>query len=690
MKKKTTLKQNLQEILTDKEFSRLRSYRDPTTWKKMSSEERELLGTLFVMQGEQQLKKGDNKAIESFNLAAKAAPSSAKVFYSKGLAYSEQDRNARCLLLACQALAEATRIDPKMLDAWYVWGYVLTLLGDLCQDQEKLEEAHEKFVTAEQITAYEGTAPTAEFFWRWGICWFLLGKLSGEAVDYGLALEKYQQAADMGLNIVSFWNDYGNALAEQALLLNKPELFTEVVELFRKAVGQEPDNFQGWLNLASSFQYLYEHNFLEEYFQMADQAFAQAAELYSRNATLWLRWGQLLARSGKAYRNTERLNASSEKFERADVCDPNNPLILAYWAEAQLLWGAYEEQYELLCEAEDKVTRSLALDAKSTDTWYIYGCCQTEMGRYFVDVSYFRQAIEKFQYGISLDESNGKLWYGEALAYYLIGEVDNDMKALQLAIQAFAKVHDLGQFISPQFWNDWGVAYMKLAELSGQKRHVECAIDNFERGIALFGQDYEENPLFMEILYNYGCGFDFLGDLSEDYAHYERAAQVLGKVVQIDPANLHARYNLALALSHLGELLNDVDCFEKAVEHFEVIVSEDPEDEVTWNDWGVTLLNLAQLVHDPSCPEYSLDLYHQAENKLRQSAALGSLQAFYNLACFYSLTGNYAAAMEYIRRTEQAKALPSVDDVMHDEWLAGLRDTTEFRQFISQLLRERD
>jgi len=41
--------------------------------------------------------------------------------------------------------------------------------------------------------------------------------------------------------------------------------------------------------------------------------------------------------------------------------------------------------------------------------------------------------------------------------------------------------------------------------------------------------------------------------------------------------------------------------------------------------------------------------------------------------------------MHFLEKAEQAGALPSLDDMLHDEWLENLVETPSFRHFISHI-----
>lgn len=349
-----------------------------------------------------------------------------------------------------------------------------------------------------------------------------------------------------------------------------------------------------------------------------------------------------------------------------------------------MLLGANTENLELLHEAKRKISSGLEVLADNAYAWYVYGVCLCELGRYFSAEEYYVQAIEKFQQGLNLKSTHSLLLQGMASAYFSIGDMNGDAAAIETSVGFCKKVHDTGEKLFPQFLNDWGIALMKLGEMTNEQSHIEAAAEKFE--LAINNRlDCSEEQVDIEWLYNYGCAMDFLGDFHEEAIYYEKAIEVLSHILKLDPEYTHARYNLALALFHLGELEDDIDSFHKAIELFQELVQNDPEDEIAWNDYGLTLLNLAVMTNDAVQSVKSQKYFEQAESRLQQAVALGNVHAFYNLACLYALSENLLAAIHYIERAESCEALPPVEDVMHDEWLESLRYEPAFRQLISRL-----
>lgn len=685
-----TVQKHLKETLSDHQFSRLQSYKDPKTWRAMSSDERELLGTLFALHGEEQLSRKSCQvaAFHSFDLATKAAPKNPEVFYKKGLAYSMQHTDGRRLASACRAFAKATALNPNYYDAWYAWGRTLYLMGERRSDVERFHQATEKFKQAENCTYGASSKEQGKFYWLWGHCWRCIGDVHGEACDYQEANQKFRVAAELGFDELYFWNDYGHVLSHLIALLGRDELFHEVVHIYKQATLADPENFEGWFNLACSSTCLYEMEGGRDQFEIANEAFEQAKRCHPDDANVCLYWGQLMLTAGKVDRDITKLEESVLLLSLAEeLGHPQQSLILCRWGEALMNCGSYLENYSLLLESKEKLEQSIKLTSDVPEVWYFYGRCISEIGRYFNDLNYFMEAIEKYEMGKSLAPNFPPFFYGLALAYSEGAELTLDVTMLVESLKNFDLLQESSPFLPPQFWLDWAAVLLKHGEITRSKESIAHAIEHLEKAIVMESENRpDDNPLLIDILYHYGSALDNFGDFHDDPVYYERAIKVLAKVLEMDPKHINARYHLAIALTHLGELVSDIDCFQAANEQFEMILKVDPEDAMAWNDWGVSLIHWALFIKDPVHEQFSNTLLAHAETKFCQAMGLGYFHAFYNSACYHALTGNVPGVIHFLERAERSLSLPPVEEIMQDEWLASVRHTVEFRQFISRLI----
>lgn len=679
------IKKQLQEILVTQEFTRLDPFRDKTTWREMTSDERELLGLLLVMQGEKELIKGNEQVLESFKLAAKVSPKNPVILFRQAMAFASQEHNIYCMTSACRLFEKIVKIEPTFFEAWFNWGNVLIKLGVFSNEMRYFEEADHCFKKAETHSTHKNAPLIAALYRHWGVAWYYSGKLSGEAGDFKTALSKYQKAVSLGMETEQLWNDQGNALVELSLLINQHQYLLEAVEYYWKSTKINPNFYEGWLNLALCCQRMFLISNMDSYFNLSIDCYESASKLEPHHALLWHKWGDLYLTNGKNTGDPELFRLALEKLQIADECEPNNPMTIACIGDALMMWGYLLEDLEKLTEASKKFFKCLELQPDNPFFWELYGQIQMELGYYFSDMKYFKFALEQFQKAYSLDKKNPKIWHRQVLCYLAMGELKNDKKLFKQAAKLCMRVVDCGGGHVPVFWNDWGVILMKLATLTNERRYIEAALTKFEQAIRLQKTQSRSENVDPEWMYNYGCALDFLGDFQEPASNYEKAIQVLTKVIEMEPNYINVYYNLAVAHSHLGEACCDVESYNRANDYFEAFLALRNEDDCAWYEWGLTLLNLAQLINDPNHPENSKSVFEQSEKKLHQALALGNNDAHYVLSCLYSINNNIPACIYHLERAFANGKILNQESLYHDIWLDNVRETPAFRNFLAQL-----
>lgn len=686
----TPITKKLQEILEKKNFESLAIFANSQEWNNLQDNERLLLSKLFVKKAENELKNGNPCFLESLTLAERIAPSNATILYLKGKVFASQSKNPRCLSLAIDALEHAIMLEPHFFEALLLCGETLLYYGIIHQQVQYLLRAQQKFHEAFAFLEHQPHDIESRYFWKWGLSYHFMGLSSEEPHDFHQAIQKYHLAQQLGQQSPEFLENFGDALMELSELVKQHELCYDAIRYYELATYENHENYELWFKLASCYEKIYSLNGKLQYFELSSAAFAVAAKSLESNFFLWLRWGKLYLNASKFQKNNELAVISLEKFKKASEMQSDHPVLLGLWAEVEIIRGIQTERLELLRSAEQKILKSIQQISSNPHIWALYGSCLNELGLYFSDPSYYEKAIEKFRHSLTLNERDSLLWYGMAISYFSLGEYWGDSQQIETAVSCFQKAYDLSIQFSPQFWNDWGLALLKLAELTHNMDYLEAAIQKFELIIRLQDEELFQNYYEVEWLYNYGCALDFLGDFTEDVAYYEKAVIVLTKALQLNPNYENARYHLAASLSHLGEASSDIDILHSAIDHYQIILNTDPEDETTWNDYGLALLNIAELVYESTRPERSKTYYDEAEQKFVHALSLGSIYANYNLSCLYSLLHNFPSAMHYLERAEAAGALPALDDMLHDEWLENLVETPSFRQFISQISSKRN
>lgn len=681
MEKEPSFQQLCREILFRQAFEELEPFKEPKLWSSLSGKERSLLAQLFTLKGERELNRGEDKMTESFDIAKKLVPDCSKTLYQQAMILTSQKQNVHCWNLAEQALAKAIKLNPHFFEAGYARGRILVNLGLFYKNSSYLAEADEVFRQASHDVIIEDSA---DFFRSWGLCLYYFGKQSGEPTEFIAALEKFCRAELSGATDTSFWNDYGNAFNELALLTDREDLFYKAVTLYQKAVTSNPSLYEGVFNMACGLERLYEINGNDDYFKYGDTLFSYAAKIKSNDGVLWLKWALLFVEDGKRHRNPESFLKSFDKFAKADECTPDDPVVLSRWGEARMLYGACTERPAFIRDGKEKLFKSLELMPESAEIRRLCGACLYELGHYFDDDRFYKQAIEKYRCALSLNRNDVLIWYGLALSHFAIGELNSDEPFIEKSVRLFEKADACNHNIS-QLRNDWGVALMRLAEITDRSDYIELAIDKFEKAIKNIDFDSESDEADPEWLYNYGCALDYLGEQKESPLYCRQAVQAFFLALLLDPSYSSCHYNLGLTYSRLGEMEDDEEYFRHSCSEFQVFLATESDDPTGWSEWGEVLIKWGLFCCDAAKFDEGHKFFAEAEVKLIQALALGGAYASYHLACLYSLTNNYPLSVRYLEKARQYHVLPTAEELLRDDWLADLRRTNVFRQFIDRL-----
>jgi len=653
----------------------------------LASEDKDEYAQLFHALGVKLLNSSHNtetrkpyllKVQDFFSVARDLSQKAGEMSLAQGKSYLEFAQTPEDLVKACESFFHAETCGIDSFDLYFHWiGASLNRLNTM--DNEILTSLQILFEKGSNRLSEATPELSVRFYETWGNYFSLQGSIFEEAKEYVLATQKFTQAIEISSTLFSSWYTYGEALEALGMLLGQQSYLIEACECFFKAIASDPTLVKAHYHLAYLQHLFFETEGSPIFFQTAEQSYEKVIALVDDHFDAWYKLGQLYITLAKNEKNLHILCKSLEKFAKALEINPTEPLLLIQIAEVEMIIGLHTSDLTSLVSAEKHVKMGLNL-SNNVDGWHVYGSCLLALGNYFEDTSYYYDAIDQFQKGLQCEQNHPLLWYGLGQSHFAIGESKQDIDMVEKSVAFYSRVLEFGGATFPQFWNDWAVALFKMAEWTSDPVYLLESLEKFEKLLSDNEEAYD-----VEWVYNYGCALDLQGDMTDDPEHYEKALEMFENVLEKTPNHPNARFNFALSLSHLGECMESEAIFEKSFEEFEKIVSVDPEDDVSWNSWGLALIHYAKLVEDEEQPEKTSWAYEQAEQKFLAALALGNIYVNYNLACLYSLMGEYKLSFHYIERADQASALPGIDDVMHDDWLEGLRSTSGFHRFLSQL-----
>lgn len=636
----------------------------------------------LLAQGEAALLKGNfSEGMEYFDAALKLKADNAKIHFSQGLSlfeYGNGEGREKVLLLASKKFKAATALDPDFFEAWQAWGSLLCTLGLNTGEHHYFKEAKEKLNRAVTLSRNCSQDTLSELYWDLGIVFTHLAEHSGEALDWHQAIEAFQMTQSFASRLPSdFWNDFGYACLKFAFQINDARFYVRAIHCLKTAVSLDSGAFESWSLLAGALQKLYAHSHDEDHFSQANDCLATAAQIRPHDFGIWLDWAQFLCDAAKRTADVKRLRQCVEKCHRAHALNPDEPMILGLWGEALSLLGNYTDRLDLMVEGQNKICQASALDSDNPDILYSEGICIQAFGHYFDDSDYYYQAIEKFQAGLSIDRTCHRHWHAIGWTYSLLGDLENDPANLELSLRFFQKAVDLHS--STWYLFDYAAALSKLGELTHKQSWLEESSIRFERLLNL-----QKNAIYLhpDWLYQYACTLDALGDFHEEEFYYQRSIEIFSHVLMIDPDFHCVHHRLGLVLSHLGELSSEAVHFYRAVHHFRLAIKNDEENDIIHLDWATALTNIATHSHDSA---ESDQFFRDAEHRALIAMRLGNVQSGYLLACLCSLQNQCDRGMHYLAKAFREDALPTVDEMLQDEWLDNIRSTGHFQDFLAQI-----
>lgn len=675
-----------QEMLEKKEFSTVPQYDKEDVVSVLSDKEKELLALLMIRHAEKLFTVNFQEVEHCINRAKKIAPKSKNVILEAAHLYASHTKNFIALQKGFQLYSEAALKFPEDPDIALFSVSVLIHLDRLQEDPSLLIEANNLLDIATKLLSNNPVSREPTLSWLKAQVLCRQAHYSGEASEYSHAIDYYRKAATYDVKIPFFWNDYANAIIELGRLIKRTEGFEIAIELYRKAISLDPRYFSAQFNLGVCYQRLYEMTWGNNLFWNAHEQYSHCYILQNKHPTLEYAWGRLLLAQGKIRKDLDLLRQACHHLEEAAVTNADNTAIAVQLSEAFIWCGGISEELSMIRHAESTLKKLLDADPGNYEAYCAMGFCQFELGYYFSELSWVKEAVNHYSNAIKIDRANMKAWYGLAICTQAIAELENNEPLLQKALEYFAQAAEFDGLFFPQFWNDWGVAAMRAAEWTLSIDLLDVALEKFEQAIDLDLRMSDGEYVDPDWLYNYGCAFDFMGDILEDASYYEKAIQVLSRVIEISPDHNQAKYNLAVAFAHLGECVDEIEALYKACSLFKELITIEHEDELIWNEWGLCLIHIAQLVQEPAKPINAYQHLAEAEGKFLHALTLGHLPAYYNLACVYSLLDDPKASIAFLEKANANRVMPSKDEVLHDEWLEGVRSTEEFRLFWSDFL----
>lgn len=541
---------------------------------------------------------------------------------------------------------------------------------DLAEAIQSLDIASEVLPNTGLIWALKGKA------------WHMMGESSGEPVDLKQALTCFQRALELRALSAPGWRDYGETLAALGRFTASKALLKQSLGACRKAVQlakEHVDKGEIYLSLAKTANALCKLEYDEGLLEESIEAFGQAAKRDPLNSRLHIAWSRcywLLAKHGRKHAVKEALKLARVALE----LEPDSS-----WAQFHLvnmiLTDLHPEHKKLqaIKESEQIIKQSLKSTTEDAFTLAAQGLVLFHKAAYFSDSEILQQAVHLFSRAAELEPNRPMCWRLLGRSLFQLSLQTGSATIAERCVQSFQQATQLRPWSSSDA-GEWATAIIQLAHICESHEDLERALVILDHWQQLCIGKHAETA---SCLYHKGYVHDLLADIYGDVTHIEKAIQLLGESLQLTPERTTTKQALAEAFVHLGEVVGDIDALATSIKLFESCCPELDEDPDLYQEWGFALLQLARILH--SSGEHKIDvLLHEAEEKLKHAAMLGSSHAYYLLGCCYALADQPLMAIQSLELAKKHEALPDAETILEATELQILHDLSEFRQLLDE------
>ena len=623
------------------------------------------------------------QAFKLFDQAIKVGGEHAELLYRQAKSlfeYGVKSKQANILRHASKKLKRATLNEANLFDVWLLWAKTLFELGELTCEKTFYLDAEKRIYTAQGLSDNLPSGAVSELFSQLAYIQSKLAHFSKEAVDWQIAIEHYQKAASTCESLSAyFWENYGKACLTLSRCINDVRLCVKGIYFFKHALTKEPTSAsQILLYIAKGLEHLYQYTHELDHHDQTCEYFEKAIQAEPTNTSLYIDYTTFLIKTARKTRDKKKLKTAITECRKCYDIDPTHGKILGLWGESLSLLGEFSDRLDLILEGLNKIEEAYDLSGIDCTLSYNHGQSLNSLAKYYNDIEYRYQAIERFQEGLSQDRSLDHHWYAIAENYHIIGCADQDEQSLGKALRFYLKAYEI---CPNNTYYTFAIAkcLSNIGEITDDPQKLEQAVFQFTSVLCL-----QKNAIYLhpEWLFEYARTLDLLGYYNEEDHYYTKALELLAHIMLISPDYKGLKYQMAICFSHLGELNGDIDNFYKALHYFKVAQKQDDDNDMILVDIGVTHINISQTTTNPVELETSLA---DAEYKLIQAAKAGNIASYYQLGCLFSLKKQYPMSLHFLEKAKRSHAMPPLEEILEDEWLDNLIGTQEGKDFLTSL-----
>jgi serine/threonine-protein kinase len=336
------------------------------------------------------------------------------------------------------------------------------------------------------------------------------------------------------------------------------------------------------------------------------------------------------------YEKPESIESAIEILSSTLNLDPNYGS--AYAALGEAYWFKYEDSHnkDWVRQAREACERSVRLQPGMAEA---HAC----LGNLYEGTGQFEKAAEEFNLARELDPADASAYRGLAKAYESLQQTQKAEEIFQQAIR-----------LMPQYWG----GYSQLGAFYYRQTRYEKAAAMFQKVILLAPDNYR--------------GYSNLGGIYLSQGRYGDAVPLLRRSAVIQPSE-DAFSNLATSYFHLRQ-------FPEAAYYYDQAVKLKQQDYMMWG-------NLASAQYkEPETRDAAMASYRQAILLAKRDLEVNPKKAdvLGNLADYYSMLGDKAAALQYLHRALQLAPNDALLDLRAAEVYNQLGETDRALEWLSK------
>lgn len=613
------------------------------------------------------------KSIKSYENKLKTTPQKRYIEKGRRLLKDSKRRNNKKLLPIAIWNFKMAVSRKKTREALLYLGKSLYILG---KKEKKIELFERSIASYKEAISLKGSNGREEVLYiEKARVWMAMHSISGEIFEIKKAIRSYEKAISISNNSTSI-KEIGEAYIKLGLLTNNNSSYIKASEYLIRAIknSKHPKKSLFYL-LATSFRELYINTSDDIFFKKADLAYEKYLKLSPKDICVIEERGELLGEAGRLKRDIDLLKASVNILK-----NKKNPTSISQIAKSFSDIGLLLERPDIIKKAKNLLKPYLCKN--NINILYANATAYISLSRYYETDPHFEElAIENLQKAISIDKKIPEVWHALFSCYKRMGIYYEDDKLLKKAKNCLERANALKPACFEILF-DLARLSLKRYNLEERFSFLKSSLFYIKKAFLIkFFKTPKDLFIYANILEKIGEYFlSESENLESSLKFYKKALNLFLKIKLLDKSFKKIDYHIALSYSKIGDITSEYHFFEKAKKFFSLEIKRDLEDEKSYLELALSIISLAEEAIVPDKRLYEKALFY-----LLKARQLGSTHAYYFLGCLYSILKRPKEALIALKMAKKHKILPSLKDLLDDEWLENFKMDKNFLIFVKEL-----